>query len=626
MTKFLTYIKEQLKKLNLLLTKEGKSIKEEIKENKKTPYKLWYLDALAVIAVLLIVFLIVFNLPSNRFSRAINAADKLYYKESYQEAKAKYIKAEKIDGSSYRAALGEILSLKAGGADFEDGEIKDTSSKDTSSNDTSSKDTSSKDTSSNDTSSKDTSSNDTSSKDTSSNDTSSKDTSSNDISSNDVTSNDVASEDASSNDAVSNAETKAKESIEETYISVFERLAGYGSVLKESTDFAIDFFLLIPEIIENTETRVDYAKQAYELLPDNSDIKTMLADAYYAYGTDLLKTDKEKALEAFDETLSLSDNAESYTETVSGAVLSLIDAYISTDDFDKSYSLLDKYSEQLSLNYDEVKATIDTAENLYQIKNELLSNAENYLKPFYAEYSTSCSLETVQSMETALYRGSTYDFSGMLSLDGSNEAETLALSGAAHSYIYTQDGYNSNFTGTAAGLYLIGEQYTNDDGSLGQGYYFYYGDYVNGIREGYGIIIIKLDDSSYEVFEGTFKDDKPEGFGILYENGLSAVTSQNVMQKLTYGNFTGGLENGEMTVNAVLGEYPDTYFTTTYTADNGKVAPLEGELIDYNIVSEAPAGTNLSIIIPCVEEGDEFFIPIYLAEDSLLGVTAFTLN
>ena len=529
MTNVLTYIKKQLNKLITFLTKEGKIIKEEIKANKKTPYKLWYLDAGAVIVVLLIVFLIVFNLPSNRFTRAINAADKLYYKENYEEARNKYIKAEKIDGSSYRAALVEVLSLTA-------------------------------------------------------------------------------------------------ESIEETYIAIFDRLAGYGSVPDESKDSAIDFFLLIPEIIEDTETRVDYAKQAYGLLPENSDLKTMLSDAYFAYGRSLSETNKEKALEAFDEALNLSDNAESYIETVSGTVLSLIDSYISTDDFDKSYSLLDKYSESLSLNYDEVKAKIDTAENLYEIKNALLANAENYLKPFYDEYSTSCTLETVQSMGTPLFRASTYDFNGMLSLDGSSEAETLALSGTARSYIYTQSGFNSSFTGTAAGLYLIGEQYTNDDGSVGQGYYFYYGDYVNGVREGYGIIIIKLDNSSYEVFEGTFKNDKPEGFGILYESGLSAVTAQNTMQKLTYGNFTGGLEDGEMTVNAVLGEYPDTYFTTTYTAADGKVAPLEGELIDYNIVSEAPEGTSLSIIIPCVEDGDEFFIPIYLSEDSLLGVDAFTFN
>ena len=529
MTDVLTYIKKQLNKLITFLTKEGKTIKEEIKANKKTPYKLWYLDAGAVIVVLLIVFLIVFNLPSNRFTRAINAADKLYYKENYEEARNKYIKAEKIDGSSYRAALGEVLS-------------------------------------------------------------------------------------------------ETSESIEETYITIFDRLAGYGSVPDESKDSAIDFFLLIPEIIEDTETRVDYAKQAYGLLTENSDLKTMLSDAYFAYGKSLSETNKEKALEAFDEALSLSDNAESYIETVSGTVLSLIDSYISTDDFDKSYSLLDKYSEPLSLNYDEVKAKIDTAENLYEIKNALLANAENYLKPFYDEYSTSCTLETVQSMGTPLFRASTYDFNGMLSLDGSSEAETLALSGTARSYIYTQSGFNSSFTGTAAGLYLIGEQYTNDDGSIGQGYYFYYGDYVNGVREGYGIIIIKLDNSSYEVFEGTFKNDKPEGFGILYESGLSAVTAQNTMQKLTYGNFTGGLEDGEMTVNAVLGEYPDTYFTTTYTAADGKVAPLEGELIDYNIVSEAPEGTSLSIIIPCVEDVDEFFIPIYLSEDSLLGVDAFTFN
>ena len=600
MNKFLTYIKEQLKKLIITLAKEGRAIKEEVKANKKTPYKLWYLDAGAVILVLFIVFLIVFNLPSNRFTRAINAADKLYYKESYQEAKSKYIKAEKIDGSSYRAALGEILSLTALSSNAEGNEEDATSD--------------------------DASSNDISSNDVSSNDISSNDVSLYDISSDDASANDASSNDTSANDTASSAEATAEESIEEVYISIFERLAGYGTVPEEATDSAIDFFLLIPEIIEDTETRVDYAKQAYELLPENSDVKTMLADAYYAYGTSLSEKDKEKALEAFDEALCLSDNAESYTEMISGCVLSLIDAYISTDEFDKSYSLLDKYTESLGLNYDEVKAKIDTAENLYQIKNTLLSNAENYLKPFYDEYSTSCTLETVQSMETALFRASTYDFSGMLSLDGSSEAETLALSGTSRSYIYTQDGYNSNFTGTAAGLYLIGEQYTNDDGSLGQGYYFYYGDYVNGVREGYGIIILKLDDSSYEVFEGTFKDDNPEGFGILYENGLSAVTAQNVMQKLTYGNFAGGLEDGEMTVNAVLSEYPDTYFTTSYTADNGKVAPLEGELIDYNIVSEAPAGTNLSIIIPCVEEGDEFFIPIYLAEDSLLGVTAFTLK
>ena len=44
---------------------------------------------------------------------------------------------------------------------------------------------------------------------------------------------------------------------------------------------------------------------------------------------------------------------------------------------------------------------------------------------------------------------------------------------------------------------------------------FYYGDYVDGIKEGYGVFTW----NNGKVFKGDFKNGKPSGIGLLTVNG-----------------------------------------------------------------------------------------------------------
>ena len=74
-----------------------------------------------------------------------------------------------------------------------------------------------------------------------------------------------------------------------------------------------------------------------------------------------------------------------------------------------------------------------------------------------------------------------------------------------------------------------------------------------------------------------------------------------------------------MTSIAVLNDHPDTYFKGSYKAENGAVAPVEGDLINYGIVDPVPEGYKLITVLASATEGYDYIIPIYIPVDSLMA-------
>ena len=210
-----------------------------------------------------------------------------------------------------------------------------------------------------------------------------------------------------------------------------------------------------------------------------------------------------------------------------------------------------------------------------------------------------------------------------MEIDGSYNAQTVANSGASNAYCFSPDGFSSDFTGKACGVYTFGDAYVDSDGNSTMPYYFYFGDYKNGKRDGYGVIFIGTASTSYDVFEGTWVDDKPEGFGGYYSNDMYDYTSLAKLRMLTYGNFSLGLQDGEMTVLAVMNEQPDTYFKSTYEAKMGYVEPLLGDPLEHGIVTETPEGCSLIATVASVTDGNDYFVAVYAKEGALKGVYGF---
>lgn len=151
------------------------------------------------------------------------------------------------------------------------------------------------------------------------------------------------------------------------------------------------------------------------------------------------------------------------------------------------------------------------------------------------------------------------DYAGMRAVDGSETANAFVSAMDSDRSVYLPDG---SFTGTGAGIYKFGEG----------GYYFYYGDYVDGVRIGNGISFIS-GGNYIATFTGAWDNDAPNGQGTLAyvldadEYGYSDTRTDS-------GSLVNGLWNGTVNItytssyNTGLGQALDTY-VATYTADNG---------------------------------------------------------
>ncbi|MBR5355795.1 MAG: hypothetical protein IK121_02620, partial [Lachnospiraceae bacterium] len=363
-------------------------------------------------------------------------------------------------------------------------------------------------------------------------------------------------------------------------------------------------------------------KEGQALFENFTELNSSLSDAYFDYGVACEKSDVKLALENFDEALKLSNNAEAQVTKVREVVLNYIDFLNASDNFDEAESVLNKYKDTLSLNEEELLSKINLARELSEIKHELLKNVNDTMKPVYDSFSESFSKETISAIASPLERLMQYDWSEMMQLDGSAAADSLAFSGSQSSYLYAEGGVDPAYTGVGCAMYTYGN-YTDENGENRCGYYFYYGNFKNGKRDGYGITFVRSASTSFKAFEGEWKEDAPNGFGVMYESDKYDYTSLAKCLIVTYGEFKNGLQDKEMTILAALNEHPDTFFTTTYEASEGVVPYLEGELTDYGIIGDAPSNKKLIVVAPSVTDGYEYFFTVFINEGEKLGVEGF---
>ena len=413
------------------------------------------------------------------------------------------------------------------------------------------------------------------------------------------------------------------EDIEDSYKAAVSNVLLFKNHKEEEKDYYAEFFLLSNEIYgNNPKERLDVLKSGYELFENFTELKASLSDAYFDYGVENENKDVKLALECFDEALKLSNNAQAQVDTVREVVLNYIDFLNASDNFDEAESILNKYKDTLSLNYDEVLSKINLARELSEIKHELLKNVNDAMKPVYDSVADSFSKETIEALASPTERLMQADWSAMMQLDGSAAADSLAFSGSQSSYIYAEGGVDSSYTGIGCAMYTYGN-YTTEDGENRCGYYFYYGNFKNGKRDGYGITFVRSASTSFKAFEGEWSEDAPNGFGVMYESDKYDYTSLAKCLITTFGEWKNGLQDKEMTLIAALNEHPDTYFTTKYEAADGVVAPLEGELIDHGIIGEAPTNKQLIVVAPSITDGYEYFFTVFANEGERLGVEGF---
>ena len=413
------------------------------------------------------------------------------------------------------------------------------------------------------------------------------------------------------------------EGVKDSYKAAVSNVLLFKHHEEDEKDSYAEFFLLSNEIYADApKERLDVLKEGQALFENFTELNSSLSDAYFDYGVACEKSDVKLALENFDEALKLSNNAEAQVATVREVVLNYIDFLNASDNFDEAENVLNKYKDTLSLNEEELLSKINLARELSEIKHELLKNVNDTMKPVYDSFSESFSKETISAIASPLERLMQYDWSEMMQLDGSAAADSLAFSGSQSSYLYAEGGVDPAYTGVGCAMYTYGN-YTDENGENRCGYYFYYGNFKNGKRDGYGITFVRSASTSFKAFEGEWKEDAPNGFGVMYESDKYDYTSLAKCLIVTYGEFKNGLQDKEMTILAALNEHPDTFFTTTYEASEGVVPYLEGELTDYGIIGDAPSNKKLIVVAPSVTDGYEYFFTVFINEGEKLGVEGF---
>lgn len=407
----------------------------------------------------------------------------------------------------------------------------------------------------------------------------------------------------------------------ESYLEKAETILSFNLVKEGEVNACLEFFLMAPDIIDDAFELRDLLLRAYAFLDEPKDLRAAIADA--SAGCVALMEADEKALSEVDRVLEFSDNASTYFDTLKPSVIGYIDRCISFDKYDEAYAALDKYEPLFEEEAEGVTERLNNAKALYDTKLRVMSGVENILGAYYNQYKETFSQENIEASDSPLFRVMEFDFSDMLLIDGSNDADTLARTYMPGACLYGANGFTDNYTGVGMGLYTYGEAYTDDNGNENTAYYFYYGDYKNGKRNGYGLSIIKTDSTSFMAFEGYWEDDAPNGFGVIYKNDMYSFTSLAKYRQVTYGCWNNGNADGNMVSKAVFNEHPDTYFAGSFAVDKGDLSPLPGELIDYGIVDTVSDGMELIACLNSVTDGYDYFLPIYAEINTKYSVFGF---
>jgi len=407
----------------------------------------------------------------------------------------------------------------------------------------------------------------------------------------------------------------------ESYLEKAETILSFNLVKEGEVNACLEFFLMAPDIIDDAFELRDLLLRAYAFLDEPKDLRAAIADA--SAGCVALMEADEKALAEVDRVLEFSGNATTYSDILKPAIIGYIDKCISTDKYTEAYTALDKYEPVIEEEAAEVTERLNTANALYETKVRVMTGAGNILGAYYDQYKESFSQENIEATDSPVFRVMEFDFFEMLLIDGSNDADILARAAMPGECLYADNGFTEGYTGVGIGLYTYGDSYIDDNGNENTAYYFYYGDYKNGKRNGYGLSIIKTDSTSYMAFEGYWENDAPNGFGVLYKNDMYSYTSLVKYRQVTYGCWNNGNADGNMVSKAVFNEHPDTYFTGSFEVANGDLCPLPGELIEYGIIDTVSDGMELIACLNSVTDGYDYFLPIYAEIDKKYSVFGF---
>lgn len=361
---------------------------------------------------------------------------------------------------------------------------------------------------------------------------------------------------------------------EEGFLAEFEScrqvISGLEQEDKEQNQALIEDIYMMSALAypDDMAQRIEALKEGISVIGDNSRLKNQLMDAYLsqaaAFSAEGARVD---AIDVYSLVLEMDPSDETALSEQSACLKAELDALLTAEKLDDATALIDKYSDTVSgVNFTEYRQRIANM--------QALSDAGHAL------------------MEEVIVYMSAGRYDEMKNLDDSQNAGTVYELMSGDSYIYAQDGFTEDYTGTAAGLYRL------DYG----GYYFYYGEYENGIRSGQGVYYLLQDvkANQYELYEGGWSDDKPNGQGKL--SRIGDISDGEVLNLVSEGNFTDGYEDGEFTI--IVTSDAGYSVTGSWTATMGKAPDIRDQYPDLDF-SEVPEDRIVYAILRDENGGNE---------------------
>ena len=253
----------------------------------------------------------------------------------------------------------------------------------------------------------------------------------------------------------------------------------------------------------------------YTLTEEDSRIKDRLIKTYVGIGKEKTQGGAyEEALTVYDRLLELDSGNRETIDGLCDCLNKYIDVLMKERRYDEIRALAEKYGD--------IATGVDFASVLAKIAELEKIEAENrvFMKKVYDLMAAG-------------------DYEAMHEVDGSEEANAFVERMEGDRYIYFSDG-NDSLNGVGAGVYRLGEN----------GYYFYYGGYVDGKRKGNGTEFFNSSADGYTVFTGTWNQDAPNGEGNETVVGGLGYNNNARYDKVHTGTLIDGLWDGQ--VNVIL--------------------------------------------------------------------------
>lgn len=301
----------------------------------------------------------------------------------------------------------------------------------------------------------------------------------------------------------------------------------------ENIEYVIEIYMLADKVYSNDlEQALQILEAGFWITKGNDTIKAQLIKDYLGVAEERVENEMYgESLFAFDRLLELEGDNQKILGELSEFLDKYLDILMQEGKYDEIKALADKYKDvSLKVEFEMILKEIEEIQRI---------EAEN--KTFMQEVYELMSLE---------------DYNAMYDIYNSDKTRTFIERMEQNSYIYFPES-NERMLGEGAGVYKYGE---------GE-YYFYYGEYVEGIRKGKGVVFKNLSDyEGYRVFCGEWEQDAPNGYGEIKKSSHARNNAEVSLTMVEKGNLKNGLWDGYVEVQQYA---MGTTFDLSFVAING---------------------------------------------------------